>query len=132
VLETSGTRPLLHRATCGDGATRVLYGHFAVWDEWTRIESAHEGAFLERIAKGAFERTILERRDLIKCLFQHGSDPHVGDKPLGRIEALEEDAKGAAYIVPLLTTSCSSSAPAPSGPTTAPPPASGALSATPH
>jgi HK97 family phage prohead protease len=105
VLETSGTRPLLHRAAGGDGGTRVLFGHFAVFDEWTRIESVHEGAFLERIAKGAFERTIRERRDLIKVLFQHGSDPYVGEKPLGRIEALEEDAHGAAYVVPLLTTS---------------------------
>jgi HK97 family phage prohead protease len=104
VLETANPRALLHRAN-GDGGMPTLFGYWAVWNEWARIESAYEGRFMESIAKGAFERTIRERRDLIKVLFQHGGDPFVGDKPLGKIEALSEDDKGAAYVVPLLDTS---------------------------
>jgi HK97 family phage prohead protease len=104
VVETAGTRPLLHRANGDGGGMPTLFGHFAVWDEWTRIESVHEGRFLERIAKGAFERSIRERRDLIRVLFQHGADPYVGDKPLGPLHTLREDEKGVGYVVPLLDT----------------------------
>jgi phage head maturation protease len=49
-------------------------------------------------------KTIKEGRDKIKVLFQHGQDPQIGDKPLGPVEMLEEDATGAAYEVPLLDT----------------------------
>jgi Caudovirus prohead serine protease len=37
-------------------------------------------------------------------LFQHGSDPFVGNKPLGPLLELREDAKGAGYVVPMLDT----------------------------
>ena len=42
-----------------DGGT--LFGHFAVFDKWTEINSAWEGQFMERIAPGAFADTIAER-----------------------------------------------------------------------
>jgi phage head maturation protease len=103
VLETAGTRPLLHRAA-GDGGMPTLFGYFSVWDEFTEIDSTYEGRFLERVATGAFERSIRERRDQIRVLFQHGSDPFVGNKPLGPLLELREDAKGAGYVVPLLDT----------------------------
>ena len=35
-----------------------------------------------------------DRRDRIKLLFQHGNDPMVGDKPLGRPRILREDDHG--------------------------------------
>jgi phage head maturation protease len=38
-------------------------------------------------------------------LLEHGHDPVVGNKPLGAPSRLEEDARGAAYEVPLLDTS---------------------------
>jgi phage head maturation protease len=38
-------------------------------------------------------------------LFQHGSDPQIGDKPLGPIDQLREDDTGAYYEVPLLEAS---------------------------
>jgi HK97 family phage major capsid protein len=44
------------------------------------------------------------QRDNIRVLFQHGRDPQVGDKPLGPIADLREDADGAYYEVPLLDT----------------------------
>jgi HK97 family phage prohead protease len=83
----------------------TLRGHFSVFDTWTTIDSAWEGTFRERVAPGAFTKTIQENRNNIKVLFQHGKDPQVGDKPLGAISDLREDDTGAYYEVPLLDTS---------------------------
>ena len=88
----------------GDGGLGTLAGHFAVFDEWTQIESWWEGRFLERIAPGAFKRTIKENRARIKVLYDHGMDPTLGNKPLGPIDVLKEDDKGARYEVPLIDT----------------------------
>jgi len=75
-------------------------GHFAVFDQWTEIDSAFEGRFLERIAPGAFRASLA--RDRIKILFNHGHDPQLGDKPIASIEVLREDGTGAYYEAPLL------------------------------
>lgn len=83
----------------------MLTGHFARFNEWTTINSIWEGRFVERLAPGAFKKTIQENRDNIRVLFQHGRDPQVGDKPLGTIEALREDGDGAYYEVRMLDTS---------------------------
>jgi HK97 family phage prohead protease len=77
----------------------TLFGHFAVFNEWTEIDSMFEGHFLERIAPGAFKKTFREQQQ--KVLFQHGQDPYLGDKILGQPETLAEDEIGAAYEVPL-------------------------------
>lgn len=76
---------------------RTLFGHFAVFDRWTEINSVFEGRFLERIAPGAFRKTFKENRERIKVLFQHGKDPQIGDKPIARIGELHEDGDGAYY-----------------------------------
>jgi HK97 family phage prohead protease len=89
----------------GESGMPTLRGHFSVFDTWTTIDSAWEGTFRERVAPGAFTKTIQENRNNIKVLFQHGKDPQVGDKPLGAISDLREDEKGAYYEVPLLDTS---------------------------
>jgi HK97 family phage prohead protease len=86
------------------GAPRLV-GHFARFGEWAEIDSVFEGHFLERVAPGAFKKTIAENRDRIKVLFQHGLDPQIGDKPLGRIEVLREEEEGPYYEVPLLDAS---------------------------
>jgi HK97 family phage prohead protease len=83
----------------------VMAGHFAVFDKWTEINSLWEGNFMERFVSGAFKKTIREQRDRMRVLFQHGTDPQVGDKPLGPIRDLREDDEGAAYEVPLLDAS---------------------------
>ena len=80
-----------------DDEGRTLFGHFAVFNRWTEINSFFEGHFMERIAPGAFRKTFRENRDRIKALFQHGADPQVGDKPIGRIEELREDGDEGAY-----------------------------------
>jgi HK97 family phage prohead protease len=92
------------RASDGTGMP-TLVGHVAPWDQWAEIDSLFEGHFLERFRKGSFARTIKQQAARIKALFQHGMDPQVGDKPLGPFTALEEDARGLRYEVPLLDTS---------------------------
>ncbi len=87
-----------------EDAMPTLTGHAAVFNQWTEINSVYEGRFLERLAPGAFSKTIGENRDRIKVLFQHGQDPQIGDKPLGSIRALEEDSQGLRYEVELLDT----------------------------
>lgn len=89
------------RADESDGGP-VMFGHFAVFNEWTEIDSWFEGHFLERIAPRAFVKTFRENRSTIKSLFQHGADPVAGDKPLGPIDDLREDDTGGYYEVPLL------------------------------
>lgn len=82
---------------------RTLHGHFAVFDNWTEIDSIWEGNFLERIAPGAFKKTFAEQTP--KVLYDHGQDPSIGNKPLGPIKSLSEDERGASYEVELLDTS---------------------------
>ena len=76
-----------------------MVGHFAVFDEWTEVESMFEGHFLERNAPGAFSKTIAERADRIQATFNHGHDPDLGDKVLGNVVDLHEDDRGVAYEV---------------------------------
>jgi phage head maturation protease len=77
-----------------DGYLGVVEIRFSPVNEWTEINSAWEGRFLERFAPGAWRKTIKERGTQIKSLFQHGGDPMVGDKPLGPFRTLEENDGG--------------------------------------
>jgi HK97 family phage prohead protease len=99
-----GVRALELRAEGDTGP--VMTGHFAVFDQWTEIDSWIEGRFLERIAPGAFRQTFgIKGPDgdgSIRVLFQHGSDPVVGDKPIATPEVLIEDQRGVYYEAPLL------------------------------
>jgi HK97 family phage prohead protease len=87
------------------GGMPTLTGHFAVFDEWTEINSLFEGRFMEQFSQGAFAKTFQENRDRMRVLFQHGKDPQIGDKVLGAVDVLEEQERGAYYEVPLLDTS---------------------------
>lgn len=87
-----------------DAEGRTMFGHFAVFDQWTEIDSTYEGRFLERIMPGAFADTFEAKRDGIRVLYDHGRDPQIGNKPLGQVLALREDAQGAAYEVELFDT----------------------------
>lgn len=96
------------RAGDGDGAEAVqslgtLRGHAAVFNQWTEIRG-WEGNFLERIAPGAFARTLAEERASIRVLFQHGQDGATGSKPLGPLTTIREDDFGLAYETPLFDT----------------------------
>jgi len=82
----------------------TLVGQFAVFNQWTEINSTFEGRFLERVAPGAFKKTFQENRAGMKVLFDHGKDQQIGNKPLGPIAELRETATGADYVVPLIDT----------------------------
>lgn len=94
--------PFELRAKGGEAPT--MSGHFAVFDEWTEISSWFEGDFLERIAPGAFAG-VFARGDAVKVLYDHGYDPAIGNKPLGKVTSLTEDARGAHYEVALFDSS---------------------------
>jgi len=88
----------------GEGDGRTLHGYAAMFNEDTEIHS-WEGDFIERIAPGAFKRTLKNNGDAVKILFNHGMDPQIGDKPLGRASVLKEDSTGLYVEVPLSRTS---------------------------
>lgn len=95
-------QPIEMRSGTADDATGdTLFGHFAVFNRWTRIESWFEGTFLERMAPGSFKETLKSRAGQIRCLYDHGHDPSIGNKPLGAPDVLREDETGAYYEVPM-------------------------------
>lgn len=85
-------------------AMPTLVGEFAVFNQWTEINSMFEGRFMEQIAPGAFKKTFKENRQAMRVLFQHGKDPQIANKPLGPINDVRETDSGAYYEVPLLDT----------------------------
>jgi HK97 family phage prohead protease len=87
-----------------EGDSQTLVGYAAVFNEDTVIDS-WEGHFVERIAPGAFRKTLRERGNQVKVLFNHGMDPQIGDKPLGKPRTMKEDEKGLYVEVPLDDTS---------------------------
>lgn len=87
-----------------DADGSLMFGHCAVFNEWTEIDSVFEGRFLERIVPGAFKKTIRENRSTVKVQFDHGYDLHINDALLGPIDELREDDAGLYYEVPLLDT----------------------------
>lgn len=100
-LVRSLSEPVALRASADGDDGRTLFGHLAVFNQFTEINSLFEGRFLERIAPGAFERTIKANRDRVKVLYDHGKDQRLGNRPLGTIDDLREDKKGAYYEVRL-------------------------------
>lgn len=85
-----------------DGNT--LVGFAAPFGSDTVINS-WEGHFVERIAQGAFTKTLAERADKVKVLFNHGMDPSIGDKPLGKPKVMQERDGGLWTETPLSDTS---------------------------
>ena len=87
-----------------DGSPGTLNGYLAVFNEWSEINSAFEGHFMERLAPTAFDKTIAENGTRMKVTFNHGKDPHLGDKVLGIPTVLAPDEHGVRYEVPLFPT----------------------------
>ena len=96
---------LEERAEGDDTTGRTLVGYAAVFDVWTEIDSWWEGRFMERLAPGAFQNTLAKRGDRVKVQFNHGFDPSIGDKPLGKPSRMTEDDTGLWTETPLSRTS---------------------------
>jgi hypothetical protein len=92
-------------ARASDGEMPTMVGHFSTYGDWYEVDSFLEGHFLESVSPRAFQKTMRESRDQMKVLYDHGQDPQIGNKVLGRIEELRSDNIGPAYIVPLFDTS---------------------------
>lgn len=91
-----------------DTGLGTMSGHYSVTNQWTHIRSWYEGDFMERIAPGAATKTIAEHfaaaQPRVKVLYDHGHDPHIGNKVLGSIDALEEDDEGTRFEVGVFDT----------------------------
>ncbi|MFQ5503005.1 MAG: HK97 family phage prohead protease [Phycisphaerae bacterium] len=85
----------------------VVSGYAIVWDATAEIRN-WEGDFIETFRRGAATKTLAERADKIKIKWNHGFDPSVGQKPLGKPNRMEEDATGVFVEVPLSDTSYNS------------------------
>jgi uncharacterized protein len=72
-----------------DGLT--LDGYGAVFNAETMIDS-YEGSFVERIAPGAFKRSLGQRSPVLQ--FDHGQHPLIGSLPIGVIRSIREDDHG--------------------------------------
>lgn len=97
-------RPTLVRAA-DDNAMPTMNVDFSVFGTWYEIDSWFEGTFMERTMPGSFKKTIRENGSNVKVLFDHGMDYQIGNKVLGAIETLSEEANGPHAEVPLLDTS---------------------------
>jgi HK97 family phage prohead protease len=92
---TDAPKALLTRAVTfetrasDDGFT--LEGYGAVFNSPTEINS-WEGNFEERIAPGAFAKTLQERKPVVQ--FDHGHDIATGSVPIAAIEDIREDKRG--------------------------------------
>jgi HK97 family phage prohead protease len=93
------------RAADDGGGLPVLVSRFSPFGTWYEIDSYFEGRFLERTTKGSFRKTIRENRANIKVLYDHGMDYQIGNKVLGPIDDLREEADTAIGEVPLFDTS---------------------------
>lgn len=74
-----------------DSDGQTLEGYAAVFNEWTDIRDS-VGTYRERIAPGAFKRSIGQRTPVLQ--FDHGQHPLIGSIPLGAVSALREDRNG--------------------------------------
>lgn len=94
------------RAAEGDdaGTQGTLFGYFSTFNQWYEIDSWWEGRFMECVLPGAFADTIANDRSSMRVLYDHGMDFNMGNKPLGAIQVLREDEKGAYYEVGLYDT----------------------------
>lgn len=79
------------RAAGDDGKT--LVGYPIVFDVWTEI-GGWEGNFLESLSPTCVTKTLAERSGSVRCLWNHGFDPSIGDKPLGKPAIMKPDGRG--------------------------------------
>ncbi|MEV0227986.1 HK97 family phage prohead protease [Nonomuraea sp. NPDC050786] len=92
-------------ARADDDPMPTMTLRFAPFNVWYEIDSWWEGRFLERMVPGAFSKTIAERADQVKIMFNHGRDFHIHQKLLGVPARLVEEDDSPVAEVPLFDTS---------------------------
>ena len=96
-------RSVTLRAADDAPAGAVMAGRFAVFNEFTEIDSWFEGRFLEKVDRGSFTKTLDDLSN-VRVQYDHGYDTHIGSAPLGPPSLVTEDKSGVYYEVPLLDT----------------------------
>jgi len=86
-------------------ALALLEVRFSRFGTWYEIDSWWEGRFLERTQRGAFAKTIQESGTRVKIMFNHGFDFNIGDKLLGPIDSIEEEADSPVLLSSMFDTS---------------------------
>jgi phage head maturation protease len=104
VVRAMGRSPVLRMEDKGAGLG-TLEIRFSAFNVWYTVDSVREGKFLERTIPGTFADTIVEDRSAQRVLFDHGFDPQIGNKVLGPIDDLREEADSPVALVPLFDTS---------------------------
>jgi phage head maturation protease len=99
IFRTVPPAPELIERTASEGA--ILDMKFALFNRWAEIDSPVEGHFMERIAAGAFAKTVRENFSNIRAILSHGKDPSLGQTVLGKIESITEGADGASARINL-------------------------------
>jgi hypothetical protein len=61
------------------------------------IDSVYEGRFVERISPGAFRKSLDERGDKIKIMWNHGRSEILPDVLIAKPKQVIEDERGAYY-----------------------------------
>lgn len=101
-------RPLALRSKVSNGMP-TLEVRFSPFNRWYEVNSLWEGNFLERTTPGAFSKTMNDARSAtvmpVKMLYDHGQDPHIGNKPLAVVEDLREEDDSAVASGTLFDTS---------------------------
>lgn len=105
VVRAIDSAPELRAEGPSDGNLGTVVIRFSTFNTWYEVCSMWEGDFLERTAPGAFAQTIADDATSMRCLFDHGYDPTIGNKVLGPITSLSEDAKSPVGEVSLFDTS---------------------------
>jgi HK97 family phage prohead protease len=96
--------PELRSASEGAEDLGTLVIPFSPFNTWYEVNSMWEGRFMERTTPGTFADTIAQDRSSMRSLFDHGHDPQIGNKVLGPIVGLREEADGPVGEVQLLDT----------------------------
>jgi phage head maturation protease len=79
----------------------ILSMKFALFNRWTEIDSPFEGHFMERVAPGAFKKSIKENLAGIRAILSHGKDRSLGETVLGKVDSIEEETDAAVSRVSL-------------------------------
>jgi HK97 family phage prohead protease len=84
-----------------DAAGPVLAGRMVPYGQWTEINSRIEGHFMERFAPGSLQKTMRERAQRIRVLFNHGKD-FLGEQAIAEFSNYEDREDGCYYEAELL------------------------------
>lgn len=88
----------------GDAGLPQLVVRFCAYGVPYEISSIWEGDFIEIWAPGSLAQTINEDMAAMRCLYDHGFDPYLGNKPVGAIRSITDTPAGPEALVSFYNT----------------------------